>query len=252
MLRLQHEHRRLLDEVADGVLLRRRRMAVQSPDRMKWLSRNFDPTDYFDQMSPRFVEGFALESGKGYIFPDGSKLLLDKSGNYAIEDVEAKVIYRANRIREFNPYISASDLLEHFIREVGQIDGVEQTEVLRLPIEAFIHWLILAAAKRDGDSTEHLPTVEAALPKPPPPPPRTLPRCLFCGRFIKSAWARAQLTFCSPEHFERLRIKVELPPVSQLKRLPVDAKLMIEVEGVMTEVSTSVPKDLLQFMEAGV
>lgn len=98
-----------------------------------------------------------------YVLPDGASLIIDTLGNYKVLDEHAKVVYRACRIREFNPYINASDLLEAFINEVGALDGVDQGDVLRLPIEAFINWIILQAAKRDGDPLENLPSVESAL-----------------------------------------------------------------------------------------
>lgn len=153
------------------------------------------------------VARLRLQCGESYDLPDGSKLLLDDLGNYRVEDAYAKVVYKASCVREFNPYINASDLLEHFIEAVGVLDGVDQGEILRLPIEAFINWLILQAAKRDGDCTRGLPTVEQALPPPPRlslPSPTTLPRprCAACGRFIRKAWAAARILFCSPEHMQ--------------------------------------------------
>jgi len=110
-----------------------------------------------------------LSHGMQYELPDGALLDIDDLGNYKIQDQHAKVIYRANRVREFNRYLNASDLLEAFIDDVGKLDGVDQTQVLRLPIEAFINWLILQAATKDGDPTDHLPSVAAALPSPKSP-----------------------------------------------------------------------------------
>lgn len=149
----------------------------------------------------------ALAAGRRYDLPDGAVLDIDNLGNYQLSNQNNKVIYRANRVREFNPYISASDLLEAFIGEVGRYDGVVQDEILKLPIEAFINWLILKAAERDGDSTAGLPTVEQVLPAPKPRlalpnPHRALPRCAACGRFIRKAWAAAHIAFCSPEHMQ--------------------------------------------------
>lgn len=119
-----------------------------------------------------------LALGTQYELPDGASLNIDDAGNYKIEDQNAKVIYRANRVREFNRYLNASDLLEAFIEEVGKLDCVDQTQVLRLPIEAFINWLILQAAQKDGDPTENLPSIEAALRAPSCcalPPPISVP-----------------------------------------------------------------------------
>lgn len=109
------------------------------------------------------VEGYLLHADKTYVLPDGSTLTIDPHGNYGINDESAKVIYQACRRREFNPYLNASDLLVSFVKEVGAIDGVNQDEVLRLPIEAFINWLVLQAATKDGESIKGLPTVKDAL-----------------------------------------------------------------------------------------
>jgi hypothetical protein len=132
--------------------------------------RLFDPDD---AMSPAQVdlfttEGYALASGTTYVFPDGALLALDRNGNAYIEDSDAKVIYKANRIREFNPYMNASDLLETFIRDLGKL-GVTQSGMLEVPVMAFIHWLAIEAAKKDGDPIDDLPSVQAALTAPTSP-----------------------------------------------------------------------------------
>lgn len=114
-------------------------------------------------MDLRTVEGYRLPEDKLYVLPDGAVLRIDQHGNYGINDESAKVIYQACRRREFNPYLNASDLLVSFIKEVGHLDGVNQDEILRLPVEAFINWLVLQAATKDGDRTDHLPKVEDAL-----------------------------------------------------------------------------------------
>ena len=152
--------------------------------------------------------GYVLPEKPGqYIMPDGSTIHVDSLGNYEVRDQDSKVTYKANRVREFNPYINASDLLEQFIKEMGKVDGVKQTEVLRLPIEAFIYWLILQAAKKDGDSLEGLPRVETALPAPMP----KLPRCKSCGRFLSKVWAEMRISFCSQEHMKSFQSKVLVP-----------------------------------------
>lgn len=117
---------------------------------------------FYQQQCEDRWQALRLASGE-YELPDGAKLVIDSAGNYKILDEEAHVVYLACRIREFNPYINASDLLEAFIEEVGRLDGVDQSDVLGLPIEAFINWIILQAAKRDGDRLDGLPSVETAL-----------------------------------------------------------------------------------------
>lgn len=100
--------------------------------------------------------------------PDGAVIDIDDKGSYKINDKNAKVVYQANRVREFNPFINASDLLERFIADVGKIDGIDQSNVLRVPVEGFINWLIRQAAQKDGDKMDGLPTVEEALRLPAP------------------------------------------------------------------------------------
>lgn len=131
--------------------------------------------------------------------PDGAKLILDDAGNYRIEDQDAQVTYRAHRVREFSPHLNASDLLAQFVKYVGSL-GVRQTEVLGLPIELFINWLIIEAAERDGDPVgEDVVRVEEhreikRLRK---------PKCLACGKFIPRAFSARRFPFCGPEHAQR-------------------------------------------------
>lgn len=77
---------------------------------------------------------------------------------------------------EFNKYINASDMLEEFIKWVGK-EGVRRHEVMGLPLELFIKWLIIQACEQDGEE----PNVQLALPA-----PRHQPRCLGCGRWMKA------------------------------------------------------------------
>lgn len=133
-----------------------------------------------------------LERGASFVLPDGSRLHIDADGNYHIDDSKAVVVYKANRIREFSPYLNASDMLAKFIEYVGSLGKVCKEEALGLPIKLFISWLIIKAAERDGD----------AIPADIVPVSRDLlmPRCLCCGRFIRRSHARLQFPFCSPEH----------------------------------------------------
>lgn len=197
-----HYQQFFCDRPLDEVVLRRRRIAIR-PSLQPLLQ--IGGGDVPRGLLIRHIDGFEMPRQRAaYAMPDGSVIAVDELGNYKIEDSDAKVIYQANRVREFNPYVSASDLLEKFIREVGQLDGIDQGEILRLPIEPFINWLILQAAKRDGDSTKDLPSVEEALPKQLalPAPSWYRPRCDVCKRFIKKTWADAKIAFCSPAHMQ--------------------------------------------------
>ncbi len=79
---------------------------------------------------------------------------------------------------EFNRYINASDLLEEFIRWLGT-QRVRQSEVMALPIDLFIKWLILRACEQDGEE----PNVTLELPSP------RARQCAGCGRFLPKAAA---------------------------------------------------------------
>ena len=103
-----------------------------------------------------------LNEDTTYELPDGSKLEIDQLGNYQVKDTDAKVVYKACRVREFNPYINASDLLERFIEAAGAF-GVTQENILKVPVEAFVNWLVREAAVKDGDSLEGLPAPGAGL-----------------------------------------------------------------------------------------
>lgn len=60
--------------------------------------------------------------------------------------------------REFNRFINASDLLEEFIHYLGTL-SVKKSEVMELPVELFIKWLIIRACEADGEE----PNVEMPL-----------------------------------------------------------------------------------------
>ena len=76
--------------------------------------------------------------------------------------------------------------------------GVRQDQVLNLAIEHFICWLVHKAAEKDRD------VAPADIPKLPPASVlhRVDNRCRACGRFIRQAYAAAQIYFCNPEHMQ--------------------------------------------------
>lgn len=81
--------------------------------------------------------------------PDGAVIEVE-AGAYRIRDDDAKIVYKANRVREFNEYLNVSDILEQFVGFMGQL-GARQGDVLNTPIETFINWVIMQAAMKDGD-----------------------------------------------------------------------------------------------------
>lgn len=135
--------------------------------------------------------------------PDGSVIQIDDKGNFTVEDKDAKVIYQASRIREFNPYVNAGDLLGSFIDFVRQsVPGVRRADIPELPVQLFVNWLILEAAQRDGDP---VPSDVVPLPDNRLLVARIRPRCLLpvCRRFIARSVAMAGFNYCNPPHAER-------------------------------------------------
>lgn len=138
--------------------------------------------------------------------PDGTKLRY-KSGNFEIDDANAKLKYKANRVRNFNRFLNASDVIADFLEYVSKLGVAPDSpdEVLQLPIELLIKFLIIEAAKADNDDAP-LPEVaqlEAATKVaflPPPPAVKPLMRCFSCGRFINHAIAKRGVMACSAEH----------------------------------------------------
>lgn len=131
---------------------------------------------------------------------DGTIIHIDGKGNYRIEDKDATVIYKANRMREFNPFVNAGDLLSDFIDYVRQtIPGVRRADIPDLPLQLFVHWLILEAATRDGDDapSDIVPVPESRLLKGIVKPQCVLPSC---RRYIKRRFSTAGFNYCNPQH----------------------------------------------------
>jgi hypothetical protein len=76
--------------------------------------------------------------------------------------------------KEFNKFINASDLMEKFIEFLGT-EKVRSHEVMDMPVELFIKWLVIEAAIADKEE----PPVTLEL-----PPPKRQPQCLQCKRFM--------------------------------------------------------------------
>jgi hypothetical protein len=148
--------------------------------------------------------GIALTPGCGPVsLPDGAEIRIDEKGNYKIHDKDAKVIYKANRSREFNPFVNAGDRIAEFIEYVRrEVPAIQGSDISQLPLELFVNWLILEAAEKDGD--------EAPPDVVPVPNSRLLvdrinPRCRYpkCGRFIKRASVDVGFNYCNPQHAEQ-------------------------------------------------
>jgi hypothetical protein len=158
-------------------------------------------TSFYDPYSTQVIERPVIQNklfkGQKVELPDGSKLEIDTKGNFKLIDADAKIQYLGNRIREFNKYINASDLIEQFIKELG-LAGVKQGEILNVPIELFINWLIHKAAEQDGEQ------VPVTIPKLPQLAfKHNHPRCKHCGRFLRKLLHSKGLQFCNGEHYQK-------------------------------------------------
>ena len=160
------------------------------------LTWNYNDIDY----AP-IVQRLSLQKGTKYKLPDGSKLEIDNNGNFIINDKDAKVTYKTNNIKEFNKFINSSDLLELFIKDCGDL-GAKQNQILDIPIELFINWLIISAAKADGDEppSESLKLLTQA---------RMTPHCKCCGKFITKMKDSNGIHFCNSRCLDKFEKKLE-------------------------------------------
>lgn len=167
----------------------------------KWVTTNCTKWQYAsDYGSTAIKTDPKIHANTTYVLPDGAKLVVDDLGNYKIEDKDedkdAKVTYKANRLREFSPHLNASDMLSEFIKFVGSL-GVNSSEFLNMPIELFINWLVIEAAERDGDA------VPTDIIRPQDHEAVRLvirPKCLACGRFIVKRPIAKKFPFCNVGH----------------------------------------------------
>jgi hypothetical protein len=142
---------------------------------------------------------------------DGARLVFDDGGNYRIEDQDARVTYKANRVRTFNRYINASDLLEEFVTDCLK-EGISKQEFMNLPVDLLIRWLVVRAAEADGERAPEDYRFEPRLVQVRlPPPPRVVPpRCLCCGRFNRKVKHEAGVNFVDEAHLARFMDKRSL------------------------------------------
>lgn len=156
-------------------------------------------------MHPSQVPGPARKTPGGYniaggrdakiTMPDGTIIEMLADGSYTINDKDAKVIYRGTKTRDFNPFINASDKLEGFIQYCGTI-GIKQDEMLKLPLDLFVAWLIIEAAKADLEPEPDLKLL---------PNLRKVqkPHCPSCGRFVKLRHKAVGINHCGTVCFEK-------------------------------------------------
>ncbi len=163
-------------------------------------NRYVTPTEFRSPEARQGLMKYAKDFTGVVELPDGAKLIFD-NGNYRIEDKDAQITYKANRHREFNKFLNASDLLEKFIDYLGSLK-LTKDEVLQVPIETFIMWLIISAAEADKEDT---PQQEVLMLEHKVDALKTVrkPRCKCCGQFIHQARKRKGIEFCSGLHMDR-------------------------------------------------
>lgn len=126
--------------------------------------------------------------------PDGTMIDVEDEYNYKVHDARTQITREHCSIRAFNRFINASELLEAFIKDMVPV-GLRQDQILKVPIEAFINWLIHRAAEADGDDIE---------------PPYYNHRCGYCKRFIPRKLVTLGVNFCNANHLDGYLNKVRL------------------------------------------
>ena len=122
----------------------------------------------------------------------GSILKFNTNAEWELIHDADGIYYKPCEMREFNTYVNASDRLEEFVEFAGK-QNITKEEFLNLPIKHFITWLILEAAKADGeDNTENeiLPLKENNT------------KCLYCGKFLSFKKKQMKIQFCNGEHMD--------------------------------------------------
>lgn len=103
--------------------------------------------------------------------------------------------------RVLNRYLNASDLLEEFIRDLKPL-GVKQDEVLNVPIELFINWLVIRSAEEDGIEDHDAPALPDLIER--------NDRCKSCGRYVTNSIRKSQNLFCNGVCLDNHRRKHEI------------------------------------------
>lgn len=127
--------------------------------------------------------------------PDGTLIDVEDEYRWRIYEENAKVTREACRIVAFNRFLNASELLEAFIRDAAP-HGIRQDQILKVPVEAFINWLIHKAAEADGDVL---------------PGRKWNHRCGYCKKFISKRLVSQGVNFCNAGHLDRYLQRIEMP-----------------------------------------
>lgn len=129
--------------------------------------------------------------------PNGTVVKINHDDTVVIDDSDARTLYKSPPSRGFNRYLNGSDLLEGFIGYCAD-QGLSKKEFTQLPIELFIYWLVVEAARSDGDPVDDtLPLLESAVSK----VKIVYHRCKCCGKFLSTKYKQKNIDFCSSEHF---------------------------------------------------
>jgi len=103
--------------------------------------------------------------------------------------------------REFNRYVNASDMVEDFIEWLG-IQRVRQGEVMKLPLELFVKWLIVRACEADDEE----PPIEAEVKL----SSRVITgrkRCHVCQQFMEDRVEVELHAECAPIYFSKQQVR---------------------------------------------
>lgn len=97
----------------------------------------------------------------------------------------------------FNKYVNASDLMNEFIEWLGA-QGVRKREIMALPMELFVKWLIVRACEEDGEE----PIVKVELPA------KAIgrKRCIICRKFMKDKVPVELHRECSHKYFDSIEL----------------------------------------------
>lgn len=132
--------------------------------------------------------------------PDGTVVEVAPDSSYVINNKDAKVIYRGIKNRDFNPFINVSDKVEAFIKYCAE-QGVRQGEMLQLPLELFVKWLVLEAARADREPEPDVPLI-------PHFKKLKAPHCNACGRFLRLKYKSQGLNHCNSNCYDKSMRKV--------------------------------------------